>query len=127
MHLRPRLLTCLPGFRCSLLPAGLPTLQRPVRRDVVQQLVAALAAARPHASSECRGSPAARLQCGWAGYCCLFYCTAVLCNHALLPAASAATIAAAGHIVWVAEAVAEHMQAEISAGDRLRDLLQPRR
>ena len=36
-------------------------------------------------------------------------------------------IAAAGHIVGVAEAVAGHLQAEITAGDRLRDLLQPRR
>jgi len=33
----------------------------------------------------------------------------------------------ADHIVRVAEAVADNLQAEISAGDRLRDLLQPRR
>ena len=60
---------------------GAPALLRPVGRDTVGQLVAALAAAKPHASD---------------------------------------------HIVGVAEAVAANLQAEITAGDRLRDLLQPR-
>lgn len=61
---------------------GTPSLLRPLGRDVVTQLVAALAAAKPHASE---------------------------------------------HIVRVAEAVAGSLQAEIRAGDRLRELLQPRR
>jgi hypothetical protein len=61
---------------------GAPTLRRPAGSGVVQQLQAALAAAKPHASE---------------------------------------------HIVRVAEAVAGHLQAEISAGDRLRDMLLPRR
>ena len=49
--------TDLPVWLSLCPPAGVPTLQRPAGRDVVQQLVAALAAARPHASSEWYSSP----------------------------------------------------------------------
>lgn len=50
-------------------------------------------------------------------------------HSALLSASSPAIFGccSADHIVRVAEAVAGNLQAEISAGDRLRDLLQPRR
>jgi hypothetical protein len=68
-----------------------PTLQRPVGRDVVQQLMTALAAARPHASSECRAAAALGRGCrvDWRATAAvngrLRYCIRPLRGSLLLP------------------------------------------
>lgn len=124
-------------------PAGVPTLLRPVGREVVQQLMAALAAARPHASGavgkDLRGwMPASSCTAGCLGVFGLRAPVHALqgdvplsvgLSHLLsaYPPSQPSHYQPADHILRVAEAVAGNLQAEISAGDRLRELLQPRR